>query len=82
MEQTMTIKEVLTLTIQQLKGIMIPVELSDSVGMKVKDAINNIGACVQAMETAQAEKNQVKEAETDGRETDPGERGGDPGASD
>lgn len=81
MEQTMTIKEVLTLTIQQLKGIMIPVELSDSVGMKVKDAMNNIGACIQAMETAQAEHEQRKEAE-DGRETDPGERDGDSGASD
>lgn len=81
MEQKMTIKEALTLTIQQLRGIMIPVELSDTVGMKVKDAMNNIGVCIQAMETAQAEHEQRKGVE-DGRETDPGERDEDPGTSD
>lgn len=76
--QTMTVEEVLKVTITNMKRITIPVELSESVGVTLIGCIRNLQLCVNAMEqdrlqkeAAAAEENEETEAEEDERDTDP-----------
>lgn len=82
MEEKMTLQEVLELTVRELREISVPIDLIDTIGMKVKDAVHNISVCINVMAEAQAAQAQEApgEEEQDGRETDAGERDGDTGA--
>ena len=53
-EQKISVEDVLKITSQSLRNIYIPVELSESVGITVSNAIRNLQACVEALENAQA----------------------------
>lgn len=57
MEKEMTIEEVLEITIRNLKGIQIPVEMSESIGARVLGCIRNIQMCVDAIERQKAQEN-------------------------
>jgi len=48
--ETMTVKEVLEITSRNLKTIMIPVELSETIGQAILGSIRNIDICLRAME--------------------------------
>ena len=65
MEQQVTIEEVLKATADILKGIQIPVEMSEQIGVPVLRAIRNLNVCVDAIEASNK-----PEEEKDGRETD------------
>ena len=81
-EQQMTVEQVLQVTVASLQGIMIPVEMSDTVGTVVSGSIRNLRLCIEAMErdrmqqeaaaavaAEQADKEALEE-ETDEREAD------------
>jgi hypothetical protein len=65
MEQ-LTVREVLEITINNLKGIQIPVELCDTVGQAIVGSIRNLTACVNAMDAQNADG-----GENDGSDADP-----------
>ena len=48
--QTMTVEEVIKVTIENLKSITIPVTLSESVGVTVNGCIRNLKLCQDAVE--------------------------------
>lgn len=62
METKLTVEEVLKLTVEQLRAVVVPVEQTESIGLPVMHAIRNLNECIRAMEA-------VKE-DQDGRETD------------
>lgn len=67
MEEKLTIKQVLMMTLNQLRGIgMIPIEASEQVGVPVCGAIKNIEACIQAIE----ENEDAAEKEKENGDTD------------
>lgn len=66
MEQQLTVREVLEITIQNLKGITLPVELCDSVGQAILGSIRNLTACINAMDAQKADG-----GEDDGADADP-----------
>lgn len=49
MQDTVSMKEVLESTLDQLSKIQIPAVLSESVGIPITHAIVNISACLEAM---------------------------------
>ena len=53
MNETMTIKEVLSITVQNLRGIMLPVELMETAGQAIVGSVKNLEACISAMEEAE-----------------------------
>ena len=68
MEEVMTIKDVLKVTIKLLESIRIPVALSEEVGIPIAKSIMNLNVCVNVMNEAE-KKAEAKEKE-DGREVD------------
>ena len=48
----MTIREVLEITMKNLKGITIPVELCETVGQQIMASARNIEICIEAMDKA------------------------------
>lgn len=76
-EQTLTVEQVLNLTANDLRRINVPVELCESIGVPVANAIRNLQACVNALEIAKAEQEakedidfEVEEVKDDEREAD------------
>lgn len=76
-EQKLTVEQVLSITANDLRRISIPVELCESIGVPVANAIRNLQACVNALEIAKAEQEakedidfEVEEVEDDEREAD------------
>lgn len=53
MKETMSIREVLDITIKNLRGIMLPVELMETTGQALIGSIRNLEACVSAMDEAE-----------------------------
>jgi len=49
MGEKLTVQQVLEITIRNLKAIMVPVELSESIGQVLLGSIRNLEACVNAM---------------------------------
>ena len=77
-EQKLTVEQVLGITANDLRRISVPVELSESIGVPVANAIRNLQACVNALEIAKAEQEakedidfEVEEVKDDERDTDP-----------
>lgn len=54
--QTMTVEEVIKVTIENLKSITIPVTLSESVGVTVNGCIRNLKLCQDAIEKERMQK--------------------------
>ena len=67
--KTMTLKEVLETTIDILGGISIPAGLVDQVGIPIRNAMNNLTLCVQAISRENAEE-KPEEGEINGQEID------------
>lgn len=59
-QKQMSVEEVLQLTINNLKGIQVPVELSESIGIPILRNINNIQLCLNAFHE-QKEQNEQEE---------------------
>jgi hypothetical protein len=65
MNETLTVRQVLEITVNNLRGIMIPVELADTVGGAIVGSIRNLDMCIKAMDEAE------NGGATDGTEPDP-----------
>lgn len=63
-ENRMTIREVLEITVKNLKAIAVPVELMETIGQPVLGSIRNLEACISAMDNAGG-------GESDGPAADP-----------
>lgn len=66
MEQKMTLEEVLTMCIQTLSNISVPVAFAESVSAPIVNVVKNLQACVSFIQTEEAKK-----GENDEREADP-----------
>lgn len=62
-KQQMSVEEVLQLTINNLKGIQVPVELSESIGVPILRNINNIQLCLNAFHEQREQKAQEEQEE-------------------
>lgn len=63
--ESMTIQQVLSITVNLLKGIMVPAEHGESIGVPVARSIRNLNECINAIQKIEAAKD-----EEDGREAD------------
>ena len=52
MEETMTVEQVLKITVNILSGIQIPCALTESVGVPISNSIGNLNRCIEAIEGA------------------------------
>lgn len=52
-QKTYTLREVVMITADILKGIQVPVELSEQIGLPVLSAIRNLGVIAHQMEEAE-----------------------------
>ena len=69
MDRQHTVEEVLRITVDMLKGIEIPVELCERVGIPIARGIMNIQNCITAIENgkkAQEEKEQEDDPDQKG----------------
>ena len=66
MEETMTVKQVLEITVKILNEIEIPVSMMEKVGAPVMGAIGNLKQCIEAVEEAEQ-----KAREQQGKQEDP-----------
>lgn len=66
MEEQLTIKDVLIITRDLLRGIgMIPIEEAEQIGVPVGNAIRNLDVCIRAIEEDEARKQEVKDGNSD-----------------
>lgn len=72
---TYSVEEVLNITINNLQGISVPIELIDSVAIPIKNSIGNLLICLQAIiqerearEAAAAAKQPAEPEETEAAE--------------
>ena len=68
-ENRMTIQQVLEETVKLLNMIAVPVQMIESVGRPISNAVNNLDLCITAMKQADAQAQ--KEEEKDGSNPDP-----------
>lgn len=62
-QKQMSVEEVLQLTINNLKGIQVPVELSESIGIPILRNINNIQLCINAFHEQREQKEQEEKTD-------------------
>ena len=64
--ENLTIPQVLEITVEQLKRIMVPAEYSESIGVPVARSIRNLTECINAINRqAEAAKAEETEENTD-----------------
>lgn len=63
MEGTMTVKDVLKDVIETLNNISVPMSQINDIGLPIAKSINNIKACVEAMESAEKDQAEKETAE-------------------
>ena len=68
MDGKLTVREVLEITVNNLQGIMLPVELSETAGQTILGSIRNLTACINAMDRQESENDDG--GESDGSEAD------------
>lgn len=56
--ETMTVREVISVTMKLLGEIQVPVAFIRQIGIPINDAINNLQMCINAYEEADNEKRQ------------------------
>ena len=54
----MTIRDALVITLEQLRGITVPVELVESIGIPVATAVANLKTCIEGIDKAAEEEKQ------------------------
>ena len=64
MEERMTVEEVIKVTVRLLGEIQIPVTMIDQVGAPIRAAVNNLNACLNAMQEVKDDGN----ADSEGRD--------------
>lgn len=76
-QKTYTLREVVMITADILKGIQVPVELSEQIGLPVLSAIRNLGVIAHQMEEAEVaaeiqkeEPEKPEEGKKNGRKAD------------
>lgn len=69
MEKQYTVSEVLDITVNMLKEISIPVELSVAVGIPIAQCIGNLRKCSEALAASAAEETK-KDGADDGEQHD------------
>lgn len=74
--QTMTVEEVMRVTIGNLESITIPVTLSEGVGVTVNGCIRNLKLCLGAMERERAQQEAAAAAAAEQAEADAAPAGG------
>lgn len=62
-ENTMTLEDVIRITANNLRGIQIPVELSESIGIPILRSIGNLQMCLDAMEKKEEKQEQEEHAD-------------------
>ena len=60
-QKTYTLREVVLITADILKGIQVPVELSEQIGLPVLSAIRNLGVIAHQMEEAEVAASERKQ---------------------
>lgn len=50
MEERMTVEQVIEVTVKLLEGIRLPISMIDEVGAPIRAAVNNLNACLKAMQ--------------------------------
>ena len=67
--ETMTVRQVLEITMNNLGNIAVPRALNQMIGIPIDQAIGNLQACIEAMDAQEAkarEAEQEEEVEADG----------------
>jgi hypothetical protein len=64
-ENRMTVREVLEITVRNLKSIAVPVELMETIGQAVLGSVRNIEACIEAMNGAGGGEKHEPEADAE-----------------
>lgn len=54
----MTVRDVLVMTVEQLRVITVPVELVESIGIPVATAVGNLRMCIDGIDKAAEEEKQ------------------------
>ena len=62
MEDKMTIRQVMEITMGLLENIEVPMKYMESIGGPIMNAIHNLGACIQATDMAEAMARKQAEA--------------------
>jgi len=52
----MTVRDVLAMTVEQLRGITVPVDLVESIGIPVAAAVANLRMCIEGIDKAAEEE--------------------------
>lgn len=68
-KKTYSVEEVLEITINNLKGISVPVDYTETIAIPIRNCIGNLEICIQAsrmMQEAQEKAKKETEAEEDG----------------
>ena len=60
MENQITIEQAIRMTVNMLNGIQVPVSMAKQIGVPVQNAIENLEACLNALDKAKE-----KQVETD-----------------
>ena len=68
MEQQMTIKQVLEITVSSLGNIAVPRALNQQIGLPIDQAIANLQLCIDALEKNETEAKNKEEQELEVRE--------------
>lgn len=74
-QQVVTVKEVIDMTISELRGLSIPAEYLDSMGPPVSRALNNLKALENFLEEQEKKDNQNKIQELIPEDAEPVELG-------
>ena len=65
MEQTMTLEEVLTMCIQTLSNISVPIAFAESISTPMVNVVKNLQACVNFIQTQEKENEDGREADSE-----------------
>ena len=70
MNETMTVRQVLEITVKNLMLIAVPRGLNQTVGIPIDQAIGNLQACIEAMDAQEAAAQEAAAQEEEQEETD------------
>lgn len=73
--ESMTIQQALSITVELLKGIMVPAEYAESIGLPISRSIGNLKECINAIDSQieammKEQKEESRKETDDERETD------------
>ena len=62
MENNITVKQVIAMSVNELKGLSVPVALIPTLGNTIANVVNNLGICLKAINEAE-QKESLKDPE-------------------